>query len=43
VTELEKAGVHDPHLWRMQELAADRLARLPERIATAEETALPGA
>lgn len=31
VTELEKAGVHDPYLWRMQEMVADRLARLPER------------
>ena len=30
VTELEKAGVHDPYLWRLQEMVADRLARLPE-------------
>lgn len=31
VTELEKAGVHDPYLWRLQDMVADRLARLPER------------
>ena len=29
VTELEQAGIHDPHLWRLQEMVADRLARLP--------------
>lgn len=29
VTELENAGIHDPHLWRMQELIADRLEKLP--------------
>lgn len=29
VTELEKAGIHDPHIWRMQELIAKRLAKLP--------------
>lgn len=28
VTLLEEAGIHDPHLWRMQELIADRLERL---------------
>lgn len=31
ITELEKAGVHDPHLWRLQALVAARLQRLPER------------
>ncbi|MCU0904142.1 MAG: gamma-glutamylcyclotransferase [Tabrizicola sp.] len=30
VTELEKAGIHDPHLWQLQALLADRLALLPE-------------
>lgn len=29
VTELESAGVHDPYIWRMQELVADRLKDLP--------------
>lgn len=29
VTELEKAEIHDPHLWRMQELIAERLEKLP--------------
>ena len=36
VTELEKAGVHDPHLWRLQEMVAERLERLPVRIAAGE-------
>lgn len=31
ITELEKAGVHDPHLWKLQGLVADRLERLPAR------------
>jgi cation transport protein ChaC len=31
--ELERAGVHDPYLWRLQDMVADRLARLPEREA----------
>jgi cation transport protein ChaC len=31
VSHLEEAGVHDPHLWRMQDLVADRLERLPPR------------
>ena len=31
ITELEKAGVHDPHLWHMQDLVAERLERLPTR------------
>lgn len=31
VTELEKAGVHDPYMWRLQKLVAERLARLPLR------------
>lgn len=31
ITELEKADVHDPHLWRLQGLVAARLERLPER------------
>lgn len=29
VTELEKARVHDPYIWRMQELVAERLMKLP--------------
>lgn len=29
VTLLEEAGIHDPHMWRMQELIAERLERLP--------------
>lgn len=29
ITQLEAAGIHDPHLWRMQELIAERLERLP--------------
>jgi glutathione-specific gamma-glutamylcyclotransferase len=33
VTELERAGVHDPYLWRMQEMVADRLAPLQERAS----------
>lgn len=30
VTELDCAGVHDPYIWRMQELVAARLERLSE-------------
>lgn len=30
VTELERVGVHDPHLWCLQAMVADRLAQLPE-------------
>ena len=33
VTELELAGVHDLHLWRLQEMVAERLERLPELAA----------
>jgi len=33
VTELERAGVHDLHLWRLQEMVAERLERLPEPMA----------
>lgn len=33
VTELERAGVHDLHLWRLQEMVAERLERLPEPAA----------
>jgi cation transport protein ChaC len=33
VTELERAGVHDLHLWRLQAMVAERLARLPETAA----------
>ncbi|MCR9135160.1 MAG: gamma-glutamylcyclotransferase [Alphaproteobacteria bacterium] len=29
VTQLEAAGIHDPHLWRLQELVARRLEKLP--------------
>jgi cation transport protein ChaC len=28
VTQLENAGIHDPYLWRMQDLVAQRLERL---------------
>ena len=28
VTHLEAAGIHDPHLWHLQELVAERLERL---------------
>ena len=28
VTELEKAGIHDPHLWELQDQIAERLLRL---------------
>lgn len=28
VTELEKAGIHDPHLWRLQHMVAARLEKL---------------
>lgn len=38
VTELEKAGIHDPPLWRLQEMVAERLARLPERLTIQELT-----
>jgi cation transport protein ChaC len=30
VIELERAGVHDSHLWRLQEMVAERLEALPE-------------
>ncbi|MCA0043339.1 gamma-glutamylcyclotransferase [Celeribacter litoreus] len=30
VTELERAGVHDAHLWRLQEMVAERLEALPD-------------
>ena len=42
VTELGKAGVHDPYLWRLQAMVADRLARLPERANVGPDTALQG-
>lgn len=42
VTELEIAGVYDPHLWRLQDMVADRLARLPERAWTGRDAALTG-
>jgi cation transport protein ChaC len=29
VTALEKAGIHDPHLWELQEKVANRIAALP--------------
>jgi len=32
VTQLEAAGIHDPHLWRLQELVAERLEKLPRRM-----------
>lgn len=31
VIQLEAAGIHDPHLWRLQALVAERLERLPKR------------
>lgn len=30
VTELEAAGIHDLHLWRLQDMVAERLRQLPE-------------
>lgn len=33
VTELERAGVHDLNLWRLQEMVAERLERLPDPVA----------
>jgi len=33
VTELERAGVHDLHLWRLQAMVAERLGRLPAAAA----------
>jgi cation transport protein ChaC len=33
VTELERHGVHDLHLWRLQEMVAERLEGLPEPVA----------
>ena len=42
VTELERHGVHDLHLWRLQEMVAERLERLPEPVAAALDPA-PGA
>lgn len=35
VTELERVGVHDLHLWRLQEMVAERLERLSDPVATA--------
>jgi cation transport protein ChaC len=35
VTELERAGVHDLHLWRLQEMVAERLERLPDPVSAA--------
>lgn len=35
VNELERAGVHDLHLWRLQEMVAERLERLPEPAVAA--------
>ncbi|MGG7645412.1 gamma-glutamylcyclotransferase [Rhodovulum sp. YNF3179] len=32
VIELERAGVHDLHLWRLQEMVAERRERLPHQI-----------
>jgi cation transport protein ChaC len=29
VNALEEAGIHDPHLWELQELVAERIAALP--------------
>lgn len=29
ITEMEEAGIHDPHLWRLQDMVAERLERLP--------------
>lgn len=31
VTELDKVGLRDPHLWRLQDKVADRLLALPRR------------
>ena len=35
VTELERAGVHDLHLWQLQEMVAERLERLPDPVCAA--------
>jgi cation transport protein ChaC len=35
VTELERAGVHDLHLWHLQEMVAERLERLPGPVSVA--------
>ena len=35
VTELERAGVHDRHLWRLQDMVAERLERLPDPMSAA--------
>ncbi|MFT7253356.1 MAG: cation transport protein ChaC [Paracoccaceae bacterium] len=34
VFELEKVGIHDPHLWRIQDRIAERLERMPEHSLT---------
>jgi cation transport protein ChaC len=34
VTELERHGIHDLHLWRLQEMVAERLERLSEPVTT---------
>ena len=36
VTGLEAAGIHDPALWRMQALVAERLERLPAPITASD-------
>ncbi len=33
VEHLDEAGIHDSHLWRLQAMVADLLARLPENAA----------
>ncbi|WP_176441061.1 gamma-glutamylcyclotransferase [Oceanicola sp. 22II-s10i] len=35
--ELEKAGIHDPHIWRLQEMVAERLERLEPPDAASPE------
>lgn len=43
VTELARAGIHDPHLWRLQEMVAERLERLSPRpvLANGSNEAAP--
>ena len=42
VIELERAGIHDLHLWRLQEMVAERLRRLPEPAAPRPSEGAPG-
>lgn len=39
VVEMEKAGIHDPYLWRLQEMVADRLESLRHAASAVTEAA----